>query len=101
MSGPKVIAWEPPPERAYRALEDDLWKPVAADLVAHPGVWAIIEEVPESTPNRATSLATRVKSGYGPWFPPKKFEAVTRTHREGSRAVVRVYARYVGPARSS
>lgn len=99
-----ILRWETPPERNYVAEQDNSWAPVAGELRAHRFEWALIFEAQVRLRFAASPLASRIRSGYGPWGPAGAFEAYTRTtrYRAPTRmeindgGMVRVYARYVG-----
>ncbi len=96
-----VLRWEEPPNR--RQNKATRWAPVAAELRARPGEWAVIEETSNQTSTAAT--VQYVKKGDGPFAPLGAFDAISRTERlpkgpgGGALTVTKVYARYVGGAR--
>lgn len=98
MSG--VLRWEQPPNR--RRSKAERWTPVADELRARPGEWAVIEETGGNS-TTASATAQYVKKGEGPFGPAGAFDAISRTTKDdGGRHHVMVYARFVGaPAEPS
>lgn len=101
MPEPKqIIRWEKPPRPVGGGVRTSRprpgpWDKVAVDLIANPGVPAVIQE--GGSHNVAHQLAARVRRGLAAcWAPAGDFDAVTRTV-DGVRTV---YAWYVGEGAS-
>lgn len=92
MSG--IVRWEDPSPRNHTDVAAS-WQPVADELRAHPGQWALVRE---TSLLNAGVQASYIKSGKGPFEPRGAFEARQRTYRAqpGAQGVGRIYARYVG-----
>lgn len=96
---PRILRWEdPPPSERHpfgRNYRDSMFTPIAAELLDHPGRWAVLYE---GDKNRAGDLANRVRYGTVRCFAPAgDFEGIFR--RVGDRYAV--YARYVGDGEAS
>lgn len=79
------IKWQEPPADARGR---DKWGPVADELRAQPGRWALVAE------GVSASMSTAFKRGRIIAFQPAgSFEAVTRNVVDGRADI---YARYVG-----
>jgi hypothetical protein len=82
------LVWKEPPSEPQRQS----WSIIAAELLAHPGEWAIVAEKPNSA--AAANVASQIKRGVYSGMSAGEFEAVART----VDGVSRVYARYAGSA---
>lgn len=89
---PPVPTWNGRPAASRTASRSVPATGIVADLLASPGRWALIAEVPAST---SGPLVTRIRRGSGPFAPAGAFEATSRQGHDGQRLV---YARYVGGA---
>jgi hypothetical protein len=89
-----VIRWEePPPEHGNkRPAKPSKYQPIADALRGRPGEWAVVVE--NKAPGSAGNLVWRIKSGVGPFAPPRSFDAKCIGPAGGSSS--KVYARYVG-----
>lgn len=96
MSEPKIVRWEDPPERIRAAGRVD-WTPVAEELRARSGHWAVVAEMKgkqDAEDRRLRALAGSIRTGNIRAFTPKgSYEAVTRMIGDE----VRLYVRHVGP----
>lgn len=87
------LRWEEPPPDGRGAQGEVHPRAIAAELVAHPGRWALIRQY--DNPASAGAHAYRIRNGVVKVFAPSgAFEAVMRTADGGAA----VYARYVGEA---
>lgn len=94
MNDPRIIKWEEPPGR-HRSSGRLNWTPVADELRANPGRWALVHEAQTADADVRTSrgVASGIKTAALTAFrPAQSFEAVSRMH--GNRCYV--YARFVG-----
>lgn len=98
MTVARILRWEAPSpdlngagrQRSNRDRAQ-MWQPVADELRANPGRWALIHESADA--GRRVDLAFRICRGEPKAFAPAgDYEAVTRTRGGG----LRVYARYLG-----
>jgi hypothetical protein len=94
-----VLRWEKPPTGKDMRAADQLarWTPVADELRARPGEWAVVAEGDTQDFNRIIGY---IRGGRGPFAPEKSFEARQRTEpTKGARGgrTGRIYARYIGP----
>lgn len=94
-----VIRWEEPPStgRGTAEAKAEQWRPMAEQLRAEPGKWALVDE---GNVHGQTALVGYIRTGRGPFAPAKSFEAKQRTDPEPLRSLAprtgKVYARYVG-----
>lgn len=82
-----VIKWTAPPApKAGR--QGGVWESVAAELINHPGDWALIRE------GAHPATANQIKRGVLiPFQPAGSFDAVTRRRPDGK---CDIYARFIG-----
>ncbi|MET7395583.1 hypothetical protein ABZS66_19045 [Dactylosporangium sp. NPDC005572] len=97
-----MLRWEEPPDsRKVRAAQRaDRWRPLADELRARPGEWAVIAEGQVDRRGEThAALAAYIRAGMGPFAPARSFETKARTApaaERGSARVGKVWARYVG-----
>lgn len=86
------LRWEKPP---ISGGDKHAHRPLADQLIAHPGEWAHILTYNRSS--ISSSVAGAIRRGTtNAWRPEGAFEAKARKVVVGRRTEYRVYARYVG-----
>ena len=89
MTTPEVLIWKDPPNVGRGNPIKD-WTPIAAELRAHPGQWAIIHTGPYA---QCTNLGQTIrKADAAAWRPAGSFQATVQTE-DGA---CQLYARYIG-----
>ncbi|MEU7911377.1 hypothetical protein [Microbispora bryophytorum] len=95
-----ILRWEDP---APRRTPTDEYDPIAAELRANPGRWAVIAENPDTREGRrgTSRVFNAVKNGYRGFRPVKggTYTATTRTvTKDDGTRVVQVHARFIADA---
>jgi hypothetical protein len=85
------IRWEDPPPAYAKTRLMGKFVPVAAQLRARPGVWAMIEA--GVTTANAGAIGTALRKGHRGFAPAGAIEVVSRSRPDG---LSDLYARYVG-----
>lgn len=87
-----ALKWVDPPKAVTGPGAVGKWSPVADELRANPGVWALIAE------DVATTTAAYLRNGMSPGWVKGDFQVRSVGKRE-NRSRSDLYARYVGGAK--